>query len=308
MLERLLLVVHFVNLKCRMINVIRTKQRLVAIVVGVTLVCLSILVVGIVFIANPRDCRECLDKDKMNSSMDDDQCKYSNEANSSGLISFLTKVQRTYNEVHPDGRLYLFASKADRANHASDLAPSNIKNITDFARGLLIELKALNINVSRLKPRELKAMAEVKHVLEHNFAEPYDADYYSGDWMLGPNHFCTQYICKIPYYISFGFAAMFYSPAKSVKNVWIIRDILAGYNKTIYQYMANIRFGVSRGMVRSIEECLAGIDAIKGKYLNIARMNSTGKNTFLIFNSRLLTIKLDILFLLRRYRCYVLAL
>lgn len=266
-----------------MIIAVRTKQRLVAIVVGVTLVCLSILVVGIVFIANPRDCQECLDKDEMSSSVDDDQCKYSKEANSSGLINFLTKVQRTYNEVDPDGRLYMFALKPDGANHALDLAPSNIKIITDFARGLLIELKVLNINVSLLKPRELKAMAEVKHVLEHNFAEPYDADYYSGGWMLGPNHFCTQYICKIPYYISIGFASMFYNRPKSVKNIWIIRDILAGYNKTIYQYMENMRFGVSRGMVRSIEECLAGIDAIKGKYLNIARMNSSGKKTFYLF-------------------------
>lgn len=286
MLQKLLLVVHvvhFVNIKYRMIIAVRTKQRLVAIVVGVTLVCLSILVVGIVFIANPRDCQECLDKDEMSSSVDDDQCKYSKEANSSGLINFLTKVQRTYNEVDPDGRLYMFALKPDGANHALDLAPSNIKIITDFARGLLIELKVLNINVSLLKPRELKAMAEVKHVLEHNFAEPYDADYYSGGWMLGPNHFCTQYICKIPYYISIGFASMFYNRPKSVKNIWIIRDILAGYNKTIYQYMENMRFGVSRGMVRSIEECLAGIDAIKGKYLNIARMNSSGKKTFYLF-------------------------
>lgn len=263
------------------------KRRIVAVVVAVGLVvCFSVFIVGIVFIANREGCSNVDATIPLESSSGEDLCKHSVEAQSSGLMTFLAKMQRTYEELHPKGRrLQLpFISGISKAKlHADDLVPSNIKKITDSARHLLSELKILNITVALLKPREQKGLAQAKHVLEHNFAEPYDGDYYSGDWMLGPNNFCTQYICKLPIYVVNSVASFLYRP-KSANDVLVIRDVLAGYNKTIYQYMENIRLGVTRGMVRSLEECLAGVDAVKGKYLNIVRLNSSGKSHVIFFS------------------------
>lgn len=262
----------------------KVKRRWVVVAVGVVLVVsLVFFVVGVVFIANRHRCSD-IEKDYNSTSTEsvgvENPCEHSSEAESSGLIEFLTKVIHTYHELSPSGVSFRFTSTPTGSNtqhsYGSHLLPSNIKNVTDSARLLLEELNSLNINVTLLRPREQKALAESRHVLEHNFAQPYDGDYYAGDWMLGPNHFCTQYICKLSYYVGYAITRSIQFYPRNAKDILTIRDTLAGLNETIYQYMENMRFGVTRGMVRTIEECLAGIDAIKGKYLNIVRFKSSG--------------------------------
>ena len=34
------------------------------------------------------------------------------------------------------------------------------------------------------------------------FGSPFDENFYNGDWMLGPNHFCWQAICSIAFDIN----------------------------------------------------------------------------------------------------------
>ena len=58
--------------------------------------------------------------------------------------------------------------------------PSSIKGIADTSVSLLQELNTLHINTELLKAREAKAVAEMKHFLQHSFGNVYDFDYYSG--------------------------------------------------------------------------------------------------------------------------------
>ena len=78
---------------------------------------------------------------------------------------------------------------------AYDPSPEAIKTRTDAALALLKEIRDKVINTDALKPRERKALAQVKHYLQHVFGQPYDVNYYAGDWMMGPNLFCWQPIC-----------------------------------------------------------------------------------------------------------------
>jgi len=85
---------------------------------------------------------------------------------------------------------------------AFDPLPSNIKSITDSARSLLQELNTLRINTVLLKTREAKAVAELKHFLEHSFGNVYDFDYYSGNYhlkatIMGINHGNTDVMRRI---------------------------------------------------------------------------------------------------------------
>ncbi|KAJ7385382.1 hypothetical protein OS493_016463 [Desmophyllum pertusum] len=78
-----------------------------------------------------------------------------------------------------------------------DPEPNTLKKITDTARRLLDELQGLGVNTRLLKPREKKAIAQLMHYHQNNFGKPYDADYYTGDFLMGPNLFCWQPICSV---------------------------------------------------------------------------------------------------------------
>lgn len=60
--------------------------------------------------------------------------------------------------------------------------PTSIKNIADTSQSLLKELNMLHITTELMKTRETKALAELKHFLEHSFGNVYDFDYYSGNY------------------------------------------------------------------------------------------------------------------------------
>ena len=76
----------------------------------------------------------------------------------------------------------------DRNKRAYDSSPDNIKTVTK-AFALLKEVKTIKIETARLKPREKKAFAQIKHFLQHVFGAHYDTNYYAGDFLLGPNLF-----------------------------------------------------------------------------------------------------------------------
>ena len=60
---------------------------------------------------------------------------------------------------------------------------------------------------------------------------------------------------------------------------FIVREKLKEHADGIYQYISNMKEGVKRGMVRSVEDCKAGIHAVRQEYLNISLHNETGKPT-----------------------------
>ena len=249
-----------------------TKKSTIKIVVGLfVLVGLIVLIVGIVLIVKSKS-KECQTSPEVKSY------DYSEEALRAGMDTFLEKVQSKYYELHPEF-LILKPGGVDPYEIKTKFKPynpnpNNLKKITDASRSLLKELEAMNINTRQLKPREKKALAQVKHYLESNFGRPYDKDYYAGDFLMGPNLFCWQDICNVGSRdIRYGLANI---RPKDNNDVQLVLDKMKLVSETFVQYINNLKYGVNAGMVRSVEECKAGIDAFKQEYLKIAQDGETG--------------------------------
>lgn len=206
------------------------------------------------------------------------RCDFSEEAQRVGLGEFLSRVKATYYKLHPYDVYWdpdVTKDKVRLEFVAYDPTPSVIKNRTDTALNLLREINNKKINADALQPRERKALAQVKHYLQHIFGQPYDVNYYAGDWMLGPNLFCWQEICSHGYTVHNGLGL--YHKPYSAADAKLIEKKLKTHKAAIWQYVPNMKMGVRKGMVRSVEECVAGINTIKRQYLNVSRYNATGK-------------------------------
>ena len=207
------------------------------------------------------------------------RCLFSDEAERVGLSKFLELVKSTYYELHPFNIPYhpdvdTNPLKVRDEYEAYDPTPSAIKERTDRSYALLEQINTTAINVDGLSPRERKALAQVKHYLAHVFGQPYDVNYYAGDWMMGPNLFCWQPVCYHGHDIYNGIG-LYYMPFNA-EDVKIIESKLRGHKDGILQYIENMKMGIRKGMVRTKEECVAGLDSIKRKYLNVSLFNETG--------------------------------
>lgn len=217
------------------------------------------------------------------------QCEYSPEAQRIDLAKFIYKVKSTYYKHHPHNIVYdpdVFDSDLGddvvervKAQYVSyDPTPTVIKARTDASYSLLKEFQNKDVNLNALKPRERKAVAQVKHYLQHVFGQPYDVNYYAGDWMMGPNLFCWQPVCYHGFDVYNG-VGLYHKPY-NISDLKLIKAKLETHRDGILQYIENMKMGISKGMVRSIEECIAGADSIKRKYLNVSLYNETGKFIF----------------------------
>ena len=137
------------------------------------------------------------------------------------------------------------------------------------------EIKGKKINKDSFKLRERKALAQVKYCLRPVFGQPYDVNYYAEDWMMGPNLFCWQEICFQGYAVYNGLGL--YHKPYNASDVELIESKLKTHKAGILQYIENMKMGVRKGMIRSVEECEAGINTIKRQYLDISSYDSTGK-------------------------------
>ncbi|XP_015772663.1 PREDICTED: uncharacterized protein LOC107350921 [Acropora digitifera] len=193
------------------------------------------------------------------------------------LADFIKKLKDTFYKLHPYELPYKPKVTSDdvRQNfEAFNPLPSSIKSISDTSASLLQELNSLRINTEQLKAREEKAVAEMKHFLQHNFGNVYDYDYYSGQWMLGPNRFCHMgTIARLPY--SFRFFLKRLAPS-TVRDIEVIVEALKSFGRGISQYHQNVKLGVTTGMVGSIEECKVGFDCIKQIYPKMAESFQEG--------------------------------
>ncbi|XP_046857657.1 uncharacterized protein LOC124451071 isoform X1 [Xenia sp. Carnegie-2017] len=92
--------------------------------------------------------------------------------------------------------------------------------------------------------------------------------------MLGPNHFCWQAICSIPYHIaSYGSRV---TPQSFEDAEKIIEKILSNRH-SIFQFKSNMQLGVRTGMVRSKFNCIAGINAFKQIFKKISSKNNASE-------------------------------
>ena len=251
-----------------------SQRIIVAIIVLLGIMC---LIIGIVLIslANDKHSGECNAKQEIShlknqtQNTNSDACAPSEEAVRVSLHKLLENIQFESYVLNPN-LLYFDPGKTPeeiRRNFKPyDPTPSEIKRRTDGAWRLLTEINETDIDLAKLKPRERKAVSQVKFYLRHVFGHPYDGNYYSGDWMLGPNFFCWQPICMLGNEIS---GNLQHFAPKNLSDMEVIRNILKAYNKSISQYTQNVKLGVTTGMIGSIEECRAGIDSLKEYFSHI---------------------------------------
>lgn len=268
----------------------RAQKIIVGLIVFLGIVCLAI---GITLVILAKSKTEECEK-RSNEACKDFQntteppssfCSLSKEAQRIGLNEFLSKVRNKFYELHPN--MAVDEPKASRATilkrfRAYDPSPKALKLKTDSALALLQEIKNKSVDEARLKLREKKALPQIKFFLKHNFGQPWDTNYYKGEWMLGPNFFCWMPICDVPK--SLGRHLPFFKP-RSLKDLDLLKQMLKGYKAMFEQYMKNMKLGVKSGMVRSMKECKAGLDALKAVYPEVARSNATGNQCCRFFIS-----------------------
>ena len=243
---------------------------------------LVILITGIALLvkANSKECSPA------RQETGEARCDFSKEANASGFSKFLDKVFQAYYQFFPYELAYKPGGVTEaylRANFKPyDPSPAKLKEITTSSLQLLKELDDMKINTNKLKLREKKAMVQLKHFLKHIFATPYDGNYFAGDFLMGPNLFCWQPICSVGSHVYYN---MRYFKPSTVQDVDFLQDKFKQLNETFSQYIENLRYGIKAGMVRSVEECIAGVNAMKQSYLNVSLKGDVGMYyTFNRFN------------------------
>ena len=248
---------------------------------GLSLAAITIIVVAIVvwFRTSPSSSKSAEDNH-------DTRCSFSEEARRVGLEQFLRKLRSEFKKNHP----YLIALQPDvtssqvrQVYRPYDFRPEAIKNRTDVCDLLYNELQTIvfaNANEQELRLRERKAMHVAKSILKVAFGwNPYEMNYYSGDWMLGPNFFCWQPIC---YLLTNLASCLPHFKPESVKDLQELLDLLGQHNSSIQQYKENLRSAVKVGMVRPVEACKSGVREFKKQFLSIAVSNESGEYEILI--------------------------
>ncbi|XP_066933605.1 uncharacterized protein [Clytia hemisphaerica] len=176
--------------------------------------------------------------------------------------SFLKDTFNLYHENYPN-EAYTDPSLQPRQYFEKfvpyDPSWKSLKSRTDHAIRLQKELKDLDINLSNLRPREKKAYAQLEHFLESIFGNPYDENYYTGDWMLGTNYGCWQRFCELFQPLDKIFQHKKFVP-ETYNDLNKIVSKLKLFKNSIENYKHNIVLGVRTGMVRPSEVCQNGYD------------------------------------------------
>ena len=197
----------------------------------------------------------------------EDPCGYSDEAKRVNLQAFLMKVHDTFYALRPHELVSKSNVPVDEFRkkfRLYDPSPKHIKRETDETMELLKELQLMKVNFGKLKPREEKAIKQTEQFVQHVFGTSYrEGNYYTGQFLLGPTAYCWEPICAIPNYIKEGFKR--FQPASEEEVIQLFQMV----QQTFDQYQANMQYGMEAGMVRPLEACKAGIDALKRRYQQI---------------------------------------
>lgn len=239
-------------------------------------------IIGVILCTVGGDLECSADTSKAQTREKSTACNYSDEAQRVGLEAFLRKVKSTYYKMNPNNVVYDPDStpKSIRRDFSPYNAhPNAIRDRTDAAKALCREANKLHKNAdgNKLKPRERKAIAQVKHFLQSNFGAPYDENYYAGDWLLGPNTFCWQPICNVGGDLQAHFTYKEWGiQPKTVDDVNFVIDRLKRLKNSLMQYIKNMKYGIKAGFVRSEEDCQYGLYSIQRAYLKVSQAGPNG--------------------------------
>lgn len=235
---------------------------------------IACLIAGVVFITKSKP--SCAEQDSR-----EERCAYSPEASRHHLPEFFQKVQDVYYELHPENiarKPKVTSKEIFEKFMPYDPSPARLKYTTDRSLELYQELKSKKIVKHKMKPRERKGLAQLLHYLKTIFGTQYDGNYYTGDYLLGPNMFCWQRICK-SYQYALSNIGHSLKPS-SVKEFESVLTRLKALNHTFTQYKENLKYGVKAGMVRSVEPCKVGVDSLIGNLIkDVAKQTPQGKFT-----------------------------
>ncbi|XP_031549405.1 uncharacterized protein LOC116286945 [Actinia tenebrosa] len=241
-----------------------TKKKVLIIVIVLGVLSFVFFIAGIIFFATGNKRPEA--KSVKTS------CDYSEEAKRVGLPKLLQKAKDTYFEMHPERYFTktegISVKELKQKYKSYDPSPEKIKLRTDTARRLYQEIKNTKVNFDRMKEREIKAFFQLTFFVKFVFSTPYAGNYYNGDWMMGPDSFCYNPICDMPYYIENNLQN--FKPS-NVKDFEELEEKLKEVNETFFRYIENLKFGVKAGMVGTQESCYAGLQALILKYGNVYR-------------------------------------
>ena len=206
-------------------------------------------------------------------------CEYSSEARRSGLERFLFQAQERFYELLPHKIAFKpgVTSNEIRQRYKSyDSTPTQIRFVTDEITKLTKRLENMHIRESKLALREKRAKAQLSHWMKHMFpyGVPFAYDYYSGDWLMGPNIFCWSSICFLP--MDIDRALPRFQPS-TVSEMETLRNKLMEINQTFAQFVENMKLGVAAGMVRTVEECKAGLDGLRKAFREVDVNGPAGK-------------------------------
>lgn len=260
-----------------------SKGKILLFVVSV--IALIALLVGIVLIALSFKNKDCKDqgRGKESGKTDDGQasfsafCDYSEEAKRIKLDEILQRAKKSYYDNHPFQLPTDPEASRDEIKEkytAYNPTPEYIKKVTDSARRLLDEIKQIQVDSDKLKSRELKALSQLKHHLKLVYGQPYDMNYDTGHWMMGPTFFCyKQAVCQIGNHVSGMLKSL---KPESLDDVSLLETKLKPHKEGIMRYKENLRQGKLHGMVYNQEACIASTNAIKAIYLQTSLKNETG--------------------------------
>ena len=260
-----------------------SKSRIIFIVLVV--VAVVFLIIGIVLIALASKKKGCDDheKERKHPGRPGEQtltyfCEYSEEAKRIGLDDILQRAKKSYYKNNPfqtPNDPKATRDEIKKMYTAYNPKPDYIKSVTDAAWKLLKEVNETKVDTKKLKPREAKALSQLKHFLKTVFGQPYDMNYYTGHWMMGPTFFCyKQAICNGGRHLSSMLKRL---KPENLEDVELIEEKLKSHKEGILQYKKNVMMGKFHGMVYNQEACVGSANAIRSLNLQIAMKNETGE-------------------------------
>lgn len=209
----------------------------------------------------------CLNLDTTATSSVEPLCLASAESTRSGLATILDKVKRVYfQQLHPETIHEMSPKSPENIRkyfQPYDPSPNAIKGRTDEAMKLYRELKALKINKKLLKLRERKAVHMASAILLNNYGwNPYNQDYYAGEWLLGPNLLCWEPVCNV--FPNLNGVLPHFKP-KNVADLETLKGLIEKYSLIFDRYVENWKLGVRTGYVRTYKACKVGVHVLKNQ-------------------------------------------
>ena len=255
----------------------RKTRCLIALFVFLGIACLVFFFVGIALIAEARR-----KDDDSKTKPQGTGCDYSEEAKRVKLDAFLQRAQNKYYELNPNkiaNKPGVTTAEVKNKYRSYDPAPERIKLIADESAKIVKDIEKMPVDMEKLTLIEKRAVAQLLHWARHSFPFmlPYSYDYYVGDWMMGADIFCWNPICMVPNEVQLAFKH--FKPS-TVSEMETLKSKFKELNQTFAQFVENMKLGVAAGMVRTIEECKAGLDGLKDKYREVAVNGPTGEKIF----------------------------